>query len=48
MGGGVSRSPGRAIARNRQAGRGTSYPELNMPNETRWYVPKLQALKNQS
>ncbi|HYF42513.1 MAG TPA: transglycosylase SLT domain-containing protein [Ramlibacter sp.] len=39
-------SVGRAIARNRQLGRGTTYPELNMPNETRWYVPKLQALKN--
>ena len=39
-------SVGRAIARNQKMGRGTSYPELNMPNETRWYVPKLQALKN--
>lgn len=39
-------SVSRAIARNRNMGRGTTYPELNMPNETRWYVPKLQALKN--
>jgi membrane-bound lytic murein transglycosylase D len=36
----------RAIARNQKLGLGTSYAELNMPNETRWYVPKLQALKN--
>ncbi len=36
----------RAINRNIAAGRGTSYEELNMPQETRQYVPKLQALKN--
>jgi membrane-bound lytic murein transglycosylase D len=36
----------RAIARNQKLGLGTKYAELNMPNETRWYVPKLQALKN--
>lgn len=37
---------GKAIARNRKAGLGTSYGELSMPNETRMYVPKLQAIKN--
>jgi membrane-bound lytic murein transglycosylase D len=36
----------RAIARNQKMGLGTTYAELSMPNETRWYVPKLQALKN--
>jgi membrane-bound lytic murein transglycosylase D len=39
-------SVGRAIARNQKLGLGTRYTDLNMPNETRWYVPKLQALKN--
>ena len=39
-------SVGRAIARNRKAGLGISYSELNMPAETRMYVPKLQAVKN--
>ncbi|MBI5279657.1 MAG: transglycosylase SLT domain-containing protein [Burkholderiales bacterium] len=39
-------SVGRAIARNQKAGLGTSYTDLNMPNETRNYVPKLQAVKN--
>lgn len=39
-------SVGRAIARNRQAGLGTGYLDLPMPNETRFYVPKLQAVKN--
>jgi membrane-bound lytic murein transglycosylase D len=39
-------SVGRAIARNRKAGLGISYTELNMPAETRMYVPKLQAVKN--
>jgi membrane-bound lytic murein transglycosylase D len=37
---------GRAIARNQRAGLGTGYTDLNMPNETRNYVPKLQAVKN--
>ena len=37
---------GRAIARNQRTGVGTSYLDLNMPNETRNYVPKLQAVKN--
>jgi membrane-bound lytic murein transglycosylase D len=36
----------RAIQRNQRAGLGTSYTDLNMPNETRNYVPKLQAVKN--
>ena len=36
----------RAIDRNQRQGLGTSYAELNMPNETRNYVPKLQAVKN--
>ena len=39
-------SVSRAIARNKAAGLGTSYTDLNMPNETRYYVPKLQAVKN--
>ncbi len=39
-------SVGRAIARNKKAGLGTSYTDLNMPAETRLYVPKLQAVKN--
>jgi membrane-bound lytic murein transglycosylase D len=37
---------GRAIARNKQSGLGTGYLDLPMPNETRFYVPKLQAVKN--
>ena len=39
-------SVGRAIAKNKSAGLGTSYLELSMPAETRLYVPKLQAMKN--
>ena len=39
-------SVGRAIKANQRAGLGTSYTELNMPDETRNYVPKLQAVKN--
>jgi len=39
-------SVSRAIAKNQKAGLGTSYAELNMPAETRLYVPKLQAVKN--
>jgi membrane-bound lytic murein transglycosylase D len=39
-------SVSRAIARNQKAGLGISYSELNMPAETRLYVPKLQAVKN--
>ena len=37
---------GRAIARNKRARKPTDYSHLRMPRETRWYVPKLQALKN--
>jgi membrane-bound lytic murein transglycosylase D len=36
----------KAIAKNQQLGLGTSYMDLNMPMETRMYVPKLQAVKN--
>ena len=36
----------RAIARNDAAGLPTDYADLRMPNETRNYVPKLQAVKN--
>ncbi len=36
----------RAINRNRQAGLPTDYLSLRMPNETQYYVPKLQAVKN--
>jgi membrane-bound lytic murein transglycosylase D len=36
----------RAINKNRAKGQPTDYLSLTMPNETRWYVPKLQALKN--
>jgi membrane-bound lytic murein transglycosylase D len=39
-------SVGRAIKKNQAAGLGTTYSDLNMPNETRLYVPKLQAVKN--
>ncbi len=39
-------SVGRAIARNKKAGLPTTYLDLNMPAETRLYVPKLQAVKN--
>ncbi len=37
---------GRAIAKNQAQGLPTDYLSLTMPNETRNYVPKLQALKN--
>jgi peptidoglycan lytic transglycosylase D len=37
---------GRAIQKNQAAGIATEYARLTMPNETRNYVPKLQALKN--
>lgn len=37
---------GRAIAKNQAKGLPTDYASLSMPNETRYYVPKLQALKN--
>jgi membrane-bound lytic murein transglycosylase D len=36
----------RAIKKNEAAGLPTDYLSLSMPNETRYYVPKLQAVKN--
>ncbi|MDR1854418.1 MAG: transglycosylase SLT domain-containing protein [Azoarcus sp.] len=36
----------RAVERNRAAGRSTEFNALNLPRETRDYLPKLQALKN--
>jgi membrane-bound lytic murein transglycosylase D len=39
-------SVGRALAKNRAAGKPTDYASLTMPAETRHYIPKLQALKN--
>jgi membrane-bound lytic murein transglycosylase D len=36
----------RAITRNQKANRPTDYESLGMPMETRYYVPKLQAVKN--
>ena len=36
----------RAIAKNQRAGLPTGYADLNMPMETRLYIPKLQAVKN--
>ena len=39
-------SVGRAITKNQRAGLDTAYTDLNMPMETRLYVPKLQAVKN--
>ena len=36
----------RAIVKNQRLGLPAKYADLSMPNETRWYVPKLQALKN--
>ena len=37
---------GRAIAKNQALGLPTDYLSLTMPNETRYYIPKLQAVKN--
>ena len=36
----------RAINNNRKAGRATDYDSLRLPDETRNYLPKLQAVKN--
>ncbi|MEO0002639.1 MAG: hypothetical protein RLZZ22_331 [Pseudomonadota bacterium] len=36
----------KAIKRNQAQGLGTSYTEINLPQETRQYVPKLLAIKN--
>ena len=35
-----------AVERNRSKGRPTNYESLTLPEETRLYVPKLQALRN--
>ncbi len=37
---------GRAIERNRKLGLPTDYESLDLPSETKNYVPKLQAIKN--
>jgi membrane-bound lytic murein transglycosylase D len=37
---------GRAIAKNTAMGLATDYQSLTMPQETRYYLPKLQAVKN--
>ncbi|MBI4205693.1 MAG: transglycosylase SLT domain-containing protein [Betaproteobacteria bacterium] len=37
---------GRAVARNQARGLPADYESLTMPNETRNYLPKLQAVKN--
>lgn len=37
---------GRAIERNRRLGLPTDYESLSLPDETKNYVPKLQAVKN--
>lgn len=39
-------SVGRAIAKNQRLNKGTGYLDLTMPMETRFYIPKLQAMKN--
>mgnify|MGYP003703961355 FL=1 len=39
-------SVGKAVARNQKAGLNAQYTDLSMPMETRFYVPKLQAIKN--
>ena len=36
----------RAIRNNKRAGQPAGYEDINMPMETRMYVPKLQAVKN--
>ena len=36
----------RAINKNKAAGLPTDYTSLKMPNETQYYVPKFQAMKN--
>jgi membrane-bound lytic murein transglycosylase D len=36
----------RAVGKNRAKGLPTDYAHLTMPTETRYYVPKLQAIKN--
>ena len=36
----------KSIARNQKAGLPTDYDSIRMPDETRYYLPKLQAVKN--
>jgi len=36
----------RSMARNAQEGKPTDYSAIRLPNETRHYIPKLQAIKN--
>jgi membrane-bound lytic murein transglycosylase D len=36
----------KAVKRNQGLGLGTGYSQLTLPQETRYYVPKLQAVKN--
>jgi len=36
----------RSMARNAEAGKPTDYSAIRLPNETRHYIPKLQAIKN--
>lgn len=36
----------RAVKRNQRKGKPADYDSLSMPRETRYYVPKLQAVKN--
>ncbi|OWQ93202.1 lytic transglycosylase [Roseateles aquatilis] len=37
---------GKAVARNQKAGLPIDYDNLRIPDETRYYLPKLQAVKN--
>ena len=37
---------GKAVARNQKAGLPIDYDSLRIPDETRYYLPKLQAVKN--
>jgi len=37
---------GKAVKRNHRTGQSVAYTDLQMPAETRQYVPKLQAMKN--
>jgi membrane-bound lytic murein transglycosylase D len=39
-------SVGRAVKKNKALGKPTDYLSLDMPNETRHYIPKLIAIKN--
>jgi membrane-bound lytic murein transglycosylase D len=36
----------RSVRNNKRAGKSASYEDINMPMETRMYIPKLQAVKN--